>query len=279
MRIYLDTKDLINIIEKSEPISPQDLKKNFIEKANKLIISNMLLLEVSEPLNLKSKKTNVMKFINKLETIPHEFIKTKNLYCRELIEAIKSFNNNKEYKDVNPFTSRYTEVLELSKKFPLEKFIIYSLGEAIWIFFNEGVLGGYNEYIESWKNMISIERKLFNSQNKKENFVGSIIKHLSHCKIQISSHCIKPFGEWIYKEPYRCPSIRLINEVFSKMVQNIGDIPKESDLEDFVHIKCLPYVDFMTVDRRFHGYICQAANSLGIDYKSKLIRSIDEILW
>lgn len=278
MRIYLDTKDLINIIEKSEPISSDDLKESFIEKDNKLIISNTLILEVSEPLHLKSKKTNVMNLLNKLEEIPHEFINTMNIHCRELKEAFRAFNNNKKYKDVDPFTSRYTEALELSRNFPLEKYIIYSLGEVIWIFYNEGVLGGYDEHIESWKNVISIERNLINRQNRKENFVGVIVKHLSQCKVQIRKQYIKPFGEWIYKESYRCPSIRLINEVFFKMAKNIADIPEGSDLEDFVHIQSLPYVDFMTVDRRFHGYICQAANSLGINYKSKLIRSIDEIL-
>jgi len=278
MKIYLDTKDLIDVIEYSYPISSNELEKNFIEKGNKLIISNTLLLEVSAPLILKSKKTNVMKFMNKLEMIPCEYIKTKNLICLELIEAVKAFNNNREYENVNPFTLRYTETLDLRKEFPLEKYVIYSLGEIIWIFYHEGVLGGYDKYLESWRHVFSIERNHLNRQNRKDNFIGVVKKQLSQCRIQLQSQHIKSFGEWIYKKPYRCPSIRLINEVFFKMAQNIGDIPDKSDLEDYAHIQCLPYVDFMSVDRRFHGYVCQAANSIDIDYKSKLIRSIEEIL-
>ena len=77
MRIYLDTKDLIEIIEKSKPIHPKNLEKKMREKNCELVISNTLILELSEPLQHKSKMTNVMSNINQLEKFPHIFINTK----------------------------------------------------------------------------------------------------------------------------------------------------------------------------------------------------------
>lgn len=277
MRIYFDTKDIIEIIENSNPISSKELEKRFIEKNNELVISNTLLLEISDPLILNSQKTNVMNIINQIEMIPHIFIKTKNLIHLELLEAINAFNK-REYKNIDPFTSRYTETIDFDTRFPLGKYIIYSLGEIFWKFYQERALGGFDKHSDRWRNVFSMERNLPTKQSKKDNFVTCIKKHLSMSKLRLSSQDIKSFSEWIYKKPSRCPSTRLINELFHMIVKNTDDIPKNSDLEDFVHIECLPYVDLMTVDRRFYAYIYQVSKSINFDYKSKIRKSAKEIL-
>ena len=46
-----------------------------------------------------------------------------------------------------------------------------------------------------------------------------------------------------------------------KMLRNVRDIPRNSDLQDFGYIGCLPYVDVMTLDRRMHGYVTQVSKS------------------
>ena len=278
MRIYLDTKDLIEIIEKSNPISPIDLKNKLTEKNIELVISNTLLLEISEPLIHNSEKTNVMNVINQIEMIPHIFINTKNLIRFELLEALNSFNIGREYNNVNPFTRRFTETLELEKIYPLAKFFIYSLAEIIWKLFEEQALGGFGTHSIKWKNTVFIERNLPNKPKKKENFIYTIRKHLLLYKLKAPNQDAILFAKWIYEKPYRCPSTRLIFEVFHKMVKNIGDIPKNSDLADFSHIQCLPYVDLMTVDRRFYAYVSQAAKSLNINYQSNIRKSVNVIL-
>jgi hypothetical protein len=86
------------------------------------------------------------------------------------------------------------------------------------------------------------------------------------------------FAEWIYADASRCPSQRLGYEVWHKMVRNINDIPHASDLEDFEHISCLPYVDILTLDRRMHGYVSQVSKALSTDYDRKIFRSAKEAL-
>lgn len=278
MRIYLDTKDIIEIIEKSNPISLKDLEKILRKKNSELVISITLLLEISEPLIHKSKKTNVMSVINQIEMIPHIFIHVKNLIRFELLEAIDAFNNGREYKNVDPFRRRFTETLDLEKYFPLGKLIIYSLAEIIWNLFHEGALGGFDKHSNRWRKAFFNERNLPRKPTKKESFIYTIKKHLLLYNLKPPNQGIILFAKWIYKKSFRCPSIRLINEVFHKIVKNIGDIPKNSDLADFSHIQCLPYVDLMTVDRRFYAYVSQATKSLNINYQSKIRKSVKEIL-
>jgi len=279
MRIFLDTKDLIEIIEKSNPISPKDLENILREKSSELVISNTLLLELSEPLIHKSEKTNVMNNINQLEKIPHIFINTKNLIRFELLEALDAFKSGREYKNVDPFTYSFTETLDLEKHFPLGKFIIYSLAEIIWNLYNDQALGGYDKHSKRWRDAIIMERNLLKKPTKKEGFINTVEKHLLLYKIKSPSQGIMSFSKWVYNKASRCPSTRLINEIFNKMVKNLGDIPEDSDLEDFSHIQCLPYVDIMTVDRRFYAYISQAAKSLHINYEEKIRKSLKEIIY
>jgi len=113
----------------------------------------------------------------------------------------------------------------------------------------------------------------------KNIFIATIQKHLFLFKLNPPIQGIKPFAEWVYEKPTRCPSARLINEVSYKIVKNIGDILKNSCLEDFSHIQCLLYVDLMTVDRRFYEYISQASRSLRINYNKKITKSLNEILY
>jgi len=49
-------------------------------------------------------------------------------------------------------------------------------------------------------------------------------------------------------------------------------------MEDLLHLGCLPYVELMTVDRRFHAYILEAARGLGIYYETRTARTVRDIL-
>jgi len=59
MYIYLDTKDLINLFEKSNSSEIEDFKDLLIEGSHKLVLSTANVFEISSPLN-KTKDSNVM---------------------------------------------------------------------------------------------------------------------------------------------------------------------------------------------------------------------------
>jgi len=278
MRIYFDSKDLINILEHSNPCTSNELKKYIINKKHKIVITSIIILEISEPLIMKSTKTNVMRLLNEIEKIPHVFINTANITRLELLNAIDAYYKKNEYKDIYPFVRRFDQTLEKYGKPPTEILLDYSMSKIVWDLYNEDALDGFDKYAVKLRTVFSDERNLQKKPSLKRIFINTIKKHLLLFKLTPSPKRVESFAEWIYKKPTRCPSIRLNYEVFHEMVKNIGDIPKDSDLEDLLHIQCLPYVDFMTVDRRFYAYVSQAAKNLNVSYDSKIRRSAKEIL-
>ncbi len=74
MLVYLDSRDLINLFEKSKPCSPDDFDKVLLEGGHKLVYSCLNIAEISEPLLHSNAKTNVMALLNRVERSPHIFI-------------------------------------------------------------------------------------------------------------------------------------------------------------------------------------------------------------
>jgi hypothetical protein len=75
----------------------------------------------------------------------------------------------------------------------------------------------------------------------------------------------------------RCPALRLGYEVFHKIVRNLTDSIPDSDIPDFSHISCIPYVDAITLDKRMRGYVAQVDQSIGTDHSQHVYSNIDEI--
>ena len=89
---------------------------------------------------------------------------------------------------------------------------------------------------------------------------------------------IESIGEWIFASPERCPSKRLRYEVYHATRKNIGYVPEDSDIDDFSHLECLPYVDLMTLDRDKADKVRQASKVTGYPYSDKVCINVDDIL-
>lgn len=277
MLIYLDAKDLINIFEKSSPCSADQFKNILQQGKHKLALSVTTIMELSEPLLHKQAKTNVMGLLNRLERLPHAFIHS-SIPSLELKEAIKAFSKGEEYNNVSPFVNRFDETVDLNADPPTKVYLNYSLAETVWDLHSGGALGGQDKYAKKLKQVVISDRALFIKPTLKENFLRTIEKNLKLYQISYSPSKVTSLANWVYSNPLRCPSERLGYELWHKMIKNVTDGPNDSDPEDYQHIKCLPYVDIMTVDRTMHGYISQVSESIDVDYASKSFRSSKEIL-
>ena len=76
MRVYLDTKDLINIFEKSCPCNTDQFHNLLRDKGHQLILSFVNIMEISAPLLISQAKTNVMRLLNRIEEMPIKYIAT-----------------------------------------------------------------------------------------------------------------------------------------------------------------------------------------------------------
>ena len=74
MLIYLDAKDLINILERSNTYSEDQLNQLLQKGGHKLVFSFMIIIEISEPLFHSIAKTNVLGLLNRLEKLADMFM-------------------------------------------------------------------------------------------------------------------------------------------------------------------------------------------------------------
>jgi hypothetical protein len=141
-----------------------------------------------------------------------------------------------------------------------------------------GELSGLDYYAKRLKQIFTGDRSLSTKPNLKNFFPTMIERQLRSHQVASPNSDIKSFANWIYSDPTRCPSLRLGYEVFHKMIKNVDDEPIPSDMEDFCHIDCLPYVDFLTLDKRMCGYVNQACKTMRTNYAEKLCNNSKEIV-
>src|SRR5437867_3439920 len=113
MLIYLDTKDLINILENSKPYSPNKFQAYLRRCGHALVVSFSHIREISAPLLESSTRNNVMTLLNRLETLPLRFINDGRIDLLELNEALNAFVEKREFSSINPFVNRFDETISI----------------------------------------------------------------------------------------------------------------------------------------------------------------------
>ena len=278
MLIYLDARDLINIFEKSYPCTADQFDKILLDGGHQLVYSWLNITEISEPLLHTKAKTNVMALLTRLEKTPHTYIHSLSIPRHELGAAAKAYLNGKEYVDIHPFVKRFDYTVDFDANPSTKDYLNYPLAEIIWDIHTFGELSGLDRYAKKLEKSFADDRALSPKPSLKKHFPTKIEKDLKlHC-VTAPTGGVIPFANWIYSNPARCPSQRLGYEVWHKMIRNVTDKPEHSDLEDFCHIACLPYVDLLTLDRRMRGYVSQACATLNKYYDSKVCESSNEIV-
>lgn len=277
MKAYLDAKDLINILQADNPCSADQLEETLNRGSHQLAVSCYTVTEISVPLALSSSKTNVMALLNRLEKMPITFVHA-GIDSLELKEALDAFSRSREYREIRPFVDRFDDAVDLDARPPTRIFIKYSLAETVWDLYSHGGLQGLESYARRMRELVTLDRSLKRPPNLKTHFAKMIERNLKLYSLSCSSVSLPDFANWIYENPIRCPAIRLGYEVWHKIVKNRTDALEDSDMEDHQHLICLPYVDFMTLDRRMHGYVSQASASMGLDYRSRIFRSVQDLL-
>lgn len=277
MKVYLDAKDLIDVLEDANPCTADQLNQTLQGGSHRLAVSFYTVSEISVPLTLPASKTNVMALLNRLEKMPLNFIHA-GIDALELKEALDAYSSKRQYRDVHPFVNRFDQAVDLHGHPPTGIFIHYSLAETVWDLFRNGALQGLDSYADKVRKVVSADRRVKKPPSLKANFARMIERNLKLFNLSCPGVRVQDFANWVYDDPYRCPSIRLGYEVWHKIVKNKTDPLEDSDMEDYQYLTCLPYVDLMTLDRRMYGYVSQASASIGVGYGGRIFRSVREVL-
>ena len=132
-------------------------------------------------------------------------------------------------------------------------------------------------YVSRFRRLFEIERNIHNKPNLRKEFTYVVERGLISNNLGIPSQGLGTFAEWIYKEPRRCPSLRIGYEVYHEMVRDVKTIPEDTTMDDLCYANYIPYVDFISFDRRMYHYIKQTCISNGLGYESGLYKGLSEI--
>lgn len=278
MKIYLDSRDLIDMFDKSLPYSADDFENELRTNGHELVLSFSNVMEISSPLLTRSTKTNVMRLLKRIEEMPLKFIAEARILILELNEAKEAFIQEREYSQVHPFVDRFDKTLIDPRS--TKTLMNFSLAEAIFMLWTEdpSLFRGMRSYTKRLQEVFTSDRAVPQQPNLRDHFVEVIGRHLKGAKLLISSPELRPFAEWIYENPMRCPSVRLSYEVYHKLLKNIEDLPDDGDIYDLAHIACIPYVDIATLDRRMSSYVRQACGSIKTGYEIRICTSMADVL-
>ena len=277
MKIYLDAKDLINILQNRGPCKPDQLNESLRRGNHQLVLSFETVCEISAPLANPGAKTNVMTLLNCLEEMPINFFHP-SIECLELKEALGAFFAKRECKVLLPFVPRFDQAVDPNARPATAIFIKYSLAQTVWDLHCYDALKGLESYAPKMRLLFATDRNLKAPPTLKAHFAIVIERDLKSCKLSCSDVSIQDFASWIYENPNRCPSTRLGYELWHQIGKNKTDPLEDSDMEDYQHVLCLPYVNLMTLDKRMHHYVSQAAASMGLDYGERIFRLVQDVL-
>ena len=110
MHILLDAKDLINVLEHSNPMKLSEFDGWLRARDADLVCSLVNIRGLAAPLALGSSFLPQVKgSLDRLESLPHSFV-TSGIDLLELQRALDCFDAGKEYVAIDPYVERATQV-------------------------------------------------------------------------------------------------------------------------------------------------------------------------
>lgn len=261
MRILLDSKDVIDVVEHHRPITPEELRVWLTEHNSQLVYTMTNISEFAAPLG--DSDTDILHMRSLLQTVealPHCCLKEGTIARDELRLAASAFLEGREYNTLNPYVPRWDDTLMPDGPSPARIYVNYRLDDivlSLWRrngdIFNQArhgmlVLGG-----------IRHDRALpvGELRTAQQNFPYSLRSKLPGYGITVPDAQIDELATWLYSDPHRAPGHRMSYEMYHAIRGNVHDKLNLSDLRDTAHAYALPYVDVITMDRRMAEYATQ----------------------
>jgi hypothetical protein len=289
MLLHLDSRDLINAF-KGNPIDTYELRSVLVERNTKLIYSPETIQEVVTPADVKESQRR----LETLLILPHRYIRQqKEIIKREFIEAIREVKSTKRFsgKSVLPFVSTWQVVLgpgEIRVENQIHDRLVDINMELLRdnpdVFRN--TQGQFDAYAPNFK-FDRLHTLNFRTGNEGvfRDAIGQTLKviGLHPGNPLTAANLVNELTNWMKESPSVCPSWRLLGETYNEFVVNVTDKGRLGDEPDFRHVSVTPYVDAITLDATFRGYVRAACRRLSklqesIDYRGRIFDDLNQWL-
>jgi hypothetical protein len=268
MRILLDSRDLINVVEHGCPVAVADLDAYLRVGNHQIVLCFSNVREMCSPLSTGMAFLQLRPLLQSLEQLPHTYMKEATIVALELQAAVDAFNLGSEYESPSPFVTRWDRtLLEIpGKRSSTESLVNLRLDDIVFLMnlASPHVFAPPAQHLERLRKILEDDRALLRTGKApaKQHFVRSVKNHAATHRIRLPEGREDEFALWVYANPNRCPGLRLNHEIFRGITSNYGDVPEASDFTDLALTYAVPYVDAATLDRRMRNYSLIASRKM-----------------
>jgi hypothetical protein len=266
MRILLDSRDLINVVEHERPINARDLDSYLRAGGHQIVLSFTNVRELAGPLASGAEFLRVRPFLQSLALMPHTYLKEVAIVAMEIQSAVDAFNGGAEYAGCSPYVTRWDRTLMEPpgrQRSAADDWVNLRLDEIIYLInrARPDVFAPPDRHLPALQTLLEQDRASLRAGQApaRHHFARSIKNHATTRGVPLPPGREDEFAEWVYQNPHRCPGLRLSHETYRALMVNYTDVPETSDFSDLAHIAAVPYVDAATLDRRMRHY-CGAAS-------------------
>jgi hypothetical protein len=269
MLLYLDSKDLINLIQRNDPMTPADFAHTLQQRNTQLALSWSNVIETvtfrERNIRLTRERAEV------LEQLPHRYILgLPPLIRTEFRAAYRSFlANDPQVARVDSLVDEWHQALrEPGQRNVLDLYINYGFVDQIveLVFYNSEVGRNTERETNFYKNEVSADRQHAAAvRHSAQWFRAAIFQTLRNTRLFLPHQIFEQFCDFLEANPALCPGWLLFQESYGDFCYNVNDEGQRGDSPDFSHIITAPYVDNITLDRRMAGYARTASQRLSRD--------------
>lgn len=283
MRILLDAKDLINVVEHSNPLTLSDFDTWIRKRNSSLVYSLCNIRALAGPISINQVHLPRIKtYLDKLEELPHSYI-SAYIDLMELRSAIQCCEAGTEYMAVDPYVPRFDQVFP---PFANPGKRIYPLSEIV------------HDLWRTCPQIFGVQQKAYKLQTlamgtdrQKPKSKGTAlaespsdpIRETLVAKFSVTAKRADEVAAWVSAKPLRCPGLWLIRTVGAAMSQNTSYRARQDDTFDMAEMMTIPYVDVATVDRTTLDYFSRAKRSLSQagaveEQTHKVFRNLEKLM-
>jgi hypothetical protein len=102
------------------------------DQGHEIVLSLSLILEYCVPLTKMNSDSVVMRTLARIEKLPHTYMAEAKIPRDELASAVAAYAANTEYQAIDPYVSRFDEVLSPFAPPASKAYLKYGLAETVF---------------------------------------------------------------------------------------------------------------------------------------------------
>lgn len=271
--VFLDSRDLINCLDKASPIGARELGSIFRLVGARLVVTSTTICElfpgatVPQPAEVE----RGIALARSLDFVPHGFIRTATIGAREFRVAYRAWHSDTltDVPRVDPFVNRFYKTtwkpilgttdlwIEDESTHLLDRMPIWDQVRMLAVH-PESLRWEAKYSARATAALVEDRAKYGSKRGTKAAREEAVRRQLIAGGLSEPRGGLSPFVKWLHQNPEICPGWRIGWDVWEEYRSNVTAEFDPGDLRDFSHLATLPYVTHFTTDAKWKDLLARA---------------------